>query len=570
MNSVYLLTLIVIGVKSQDPCQRLHPSSFCLTSGMCSPPLTVSCNEAYIQTGEGLLILMDSTPQFIQLTPRQLLAARAMADSRRDGSSRDLPPTISAHPDYIDLLRLMDKLSNHMTAQFPTISAPIEILTQLVAAAEKVASDIVNPILQRKEKRTFTLFGSDFYASRSVQIIAYIIRMSARYIASSDLSIRSSLLGNWIPIFHACSRVNQILSIPDLLARPSFVEILTEAVKFDPIYEASPPEKLWNVSLYNHRRDLVLPLLPPTDIDDFPLVVMDMLFLDLSPPSSGKIDSIIQQLVIAIRSRFHDKLNVVRAALFYMSNFPGITDLDRTYFCSQSKDLWNPLMSSFTASETEIDSNNAISLIDLLRICGKTFLSIEDRVRLILPIVLAGSRDSKLHEICVADQHGNTNILTTIESFSRVTFLHLRRKVLLKKDKLAPATEMEHARLLGEFVSEMLEKAFRRFVRVHNTVSSFRERATGFTNLPMTVLGQTIALLVISGDPDHVLQKLLTDGTMPNLYMNSYHVRNGFCVVVDCNVFDTLFTDNELPTVIELLRTNQHILNPSGEMILVS
>jgi len=295
-----------------------------------------------------------------------------------------------------------------------------------------------------------------------------------------------------------------------------------------------------------------------------------MLFLDLSPPSSGKIDSIIQQLVIAIRSRFHDKLNVVRAALFYMSNFPGITDLDRTYFCSQSKDLWNPLMSSFTASETEIDSNNAISVIDLLRICGKTFLSIEDRVRLILPIVLAGSRDSKLHEICVADQHGNTKILTTIESFSRVTFLHLRRKVLLKKDKLAPATEMEHARLLGEFVSEMLEKAFRRFVRVHNTVSSFRERAAGFTNLPMTVLGQTIALLVISGDPDHVLQKLLTDGTMPNLYMNSYHVRNGFCVVVDCNVFDTLFTDNELPTVIELLRTNQHILNPSGEMILVS
>ena len=562
MNSVYLLALIVIAVKSQDPCQRLHPISFCLTSGMCSTPLTVSCNEAYIQRSQGLLVPMDSTPQFIQLSVRQLLAARAMAESRHDGSSRDLPPTISAHPDYIELLRLMDKLSNHMTAQFPTISAPIEILTQLVAAAEIVASNIVNPILQRKDKRTFTLFGSDFYGARSVHIIAYIIRMSARYIASSDISLRSSLLGNWIPIFHACSRVNQILSIPDLLARPSLDEILTEAVKFDPIYETSPPGKLWNVSLYNHRRDLVLPLLPPTDIDDFPLGVMDMLFLDLSPPSTEQFDSIIQQLFFAINKKFHDKLNDVRAALFYMLNFPGITDLDRTYFCAKTKDFWNPLLSSFTAFETEIDSNDAISLIDLFRICGKTFLSIEDRVLLVLPIVLAGSRDPKPHEICVADQHGNTNMLTTMESFARVAAPNLRRKVLLKKDKLAPATEMEHATLLGEFVSEMLEKAFRRFVRVHNTVSSVRERAAGFTTFPMSVLGQTIALLVIAGDPYYVLERLLRDGTMPNFYMNSIHVRNAFCGVIDCNVFDTLFTDNELPTVIELLRTNQHILNP--------
>ena len=78
-----------------------------------------------------------------------------------------------------------------------------------------------------------------------------------------------------------------------------------------------------------------------------------------------------------------------------------------------------------------------------------------------------------------------------------------------------------------------------------------------------------IALLMIEGDPDSILQGHITNKTIPNLYLNNIHVRKGFCRVLDCDVFDVVFSENEIPQLLESLRINRHILKPSGDIIAI-
>jgi len=558
-----LIFLIIVGVKSEDPCQKLNKSSFCLTSGMCSPPLAISCIEAYKQASADLLKPFETVPpRFVHITPGQLSFARTIARNRQCPSPPVLPPNISENRNYKELISVMGILSTELTEQFPTISAQPSVLRRLVFFAEKVAAEIVAPLIEAGDTRTLTLFGCAFYATPSVVSVSYIARMGARYIASADLSIRSALLGNWIPIFHACSRVNRILGLPDLFARPAYVEFFTEAVKFDPLYEVYHQRKQWAISMVQHKNELVLPLLPPTEMDEFPLVVTETLQIDDSRPSPENMDRIIQQLVESMNMSFHEKLYVVRSALFYMSYFPGITDFDRTYFCAWSEFVWSNLLRTFTINANELESNNAITLIDLFRVCGKSYLSIEDRVRLVLPIVLAGSRFTERLDWSLVAADGTSSFSSKFVLFARIPIPILRTPILLKADNAQPTNETQHGIILSAFVQDILQQALPRAIRLHDMKSTTRMHQNRSTHIPLIVLGRAIGLLVVAGDPQGVLQTLLTDGSMPNLYMNSIFVRKGFCQVVDCNVFETLFSDNEIPAVLEICRNHKNILNP--------
>lgn len=496
------------------------------------------------------------------MLPTQLSFLRSI---RNTGSPipESVPHHISENHHYKRLLFLMEDMSALFTFQFPTIIAPMDTLGALVVLSQLFSSDIVRPMNEARDKREIVDFGRKFYGSTSVQGLRYIARMGARYIASSDASIRRALVSHWVPVFHALTRVSRSLSLPDIFIHDANVEFLTEVMKFDPLYEQNDFNKAWMLSMeqQDNNHALVLPLLPPVDIDDFPLVVTEFLNIDNSSPITDTMDSIIQQLVAAINmSSTHMKIHVVRSALFYMFQFPGITDVHRSYFCTQSQFLWSDLLGTLMTLTEVLTSTNVITLIDLFRVCGKSYLSIDDRVRLVLPIVLAGSRDiSTIHEVCVADHNGNTNFLTniTMRLFARIPIPHWREQILLKRNESAVATKIEHGKLLGQFLSEMLKKVYPSLVSKHNTVSAVRKRV--WPRLTLAVLGKITALLVVAGDPDRLLQTLLSNGTMPNLYMKSIFVRNGFCQVLDCNVFDTMFDDDELPAVLEILRQERNV-----------
>lgn len=561
-NTVGFLLYMILGTRSEDPCKRLHSSSFCLTSGMCSPPLQISCTEAYVQLSADLLVPFASPPLSIQVSSDQMSFTRAIAESRQCLVRPVLPDYISENRHYMELLILMGRLSADLTNHFPFVTASPTLLQQLVLSAEHVAREIITPLVADGNNPAMTLIACAFYGDQAVLSVSYIARIGARYLASADRSVRSALMGNWIQIIHACSRVYQLLKLPDLFARPAFLEFFTEAVKFDPLYEDDYAHKQWIISMVQYQQDLVLPLVPPADLDDFPLEVIERLAIDNSRPPAERIDRILQRLAASIdNSSVKSTINIVRSTLFYMLNFPGIRALDRLYFCTQSQSLWTRLLSTLTQSQTDVYSDNFIPLIDLFRICGKSYLSIDDRVRLVLPIVLTGSRTRRSQVVSLTDTHGKTTFETMFLSMWRIRIPLLRSPIILQVGNSQPINDTGNGRILSGFLRTLLRENLQRALRVHDTKASTHMRENALTHIPMMVLGRVIALLVLAGDPEHLLESLLVNRSIPNLYMNMFHVRNGFCQVLDCNMFDTLFSDEELPVVVHILRQHKHILN---------
>ena len=75
----------------------------------------------------------------------------------------------------------------------------------------------------------------------------------------------------------------------------------------------------------------------------------------------------------------------------------------------------------------------------------------------------------------------------------------------------------------------------------------------------LTVFGSAVAITLIHGDPFGVLLHLFGLNKTDNFYFNSVSVRAGFCLVVNCIVFDELFDKFELSEMIQLVRES-HVL----------
>ena len=72
----------------------------------------------------------------------------------------------------------------------------------------------------------------------------------------------------------------------------------------------------------------------------------------------------------------------------------------------------------------------------------------------------------------------------------------------------------------------------------------------------LIVFGSVVGLLVVYGDPRGALLEFLSrQSELPNFYFNSRTVRRGFCHVVNCDIFDTLFVDSDVREILDLLRT---------------
>jgi len=566
MPKLVLLTLLAPHILADDPCKRLNSASFCLTWGMCTPPLTVSCNEAYALMSQRLLILI-SDPPLVAPIPRSMLAlVNDAARNRQRGVRPIMAIHIASHNDQINLITLIGKLSTKIMTEYPTLNAPIDELKNLVAASVNVKLTILKPLVDAKDYRTLFLYKRAFLAEPKVTGFTYMMQLFAKYISSTDQSIRVGVFANFVPLLHAWLQVTKTLELPDPFAEPLFLDILTEASRFDPIY--SDDDKTWSFLLPATIDHLVLPVLPLTAPDDFPLTVTDLLTIDDSLPTIDKINMIIQQLADAINLTFHKKIKVVRAAFYYLLNFPGISLEYRGYFCDQSRLVWGDLLKSFSAPQSVLESHNAVTQIDLFRICGSSYLSVEERVTRVLPIVLAGSRTMSVRqEYSVGDTAGNLHIGKMINELHRMCVSSLRRDVQLK---LNETTKMsQNPEILSQFLSWAVPRACQQATSyLDNQDSSLNNRTA--SALVLTVIGEVIALLVLEGDPNYVLQPIIANMFTPSLYMNSIHVRQGFCKVLDCNVFETVFAESEIVQMIESLRLNKNILKFAGDIIAIT
>jgi len=390
-----------------------------------------------------------------------------------------------------------------------------------------------------------------------------VFRMIVRYIASTDEPIRSAMISNMVPICHAWIRVMENLALPYPFIPPVFQALINQVARYDPLYEQNYQLKTWTVFLSPQQQSLTLPLLPPTHIDDFPLSILESLLIEETTATSFEtIDAIIQTIANSLSQSFHAKVFIVRSALYYMLNFPDVSHEHREYFCDKSHSFWFDFFASTTRPRGELQNTDSLSLIDLFRICSPQYLSIEDRVNRVLPLVLAGSREPKLFEVPLRVSNVTHNLTAILITFGQLPLYALRRNIQLRTtNSTFNENESQNNEIFTSFISEMLPNKFARAVHLHDD-RSIKKKQLG-SEWPLLHMGQIVALLVLEGDPQGLLHSYLTNGTMPNLYMNSFHVRRGFCIVLDCNVFETVFADHEIPRMLELFRYNENRLRAS-------
>ena len=575
----------------RDPCSLVYRESRCEESGLCRslvPSIegglesstdldsTVSCSDAYMS----LANMMDSTtipdPPIIvpighgklrSMVERQLVATQS---TYRPPSQGWYIPNVTLQHEFTGLI---DSLAIKFSVEFPEIifhpPADAPLLRHLVR-------------LSRDIGRSMTPITSSFYQSHfanipSVRRINWHLQTAVLSIYTTrSIEMRRAKISHSIPFFHAWSSVYYYLDFPTLFSQIGTVCSFSFMVNRDTLYPTNSSEKVWVIGLPAEFMEtkpthFVIPPVVENLQSDFPLEAFEFLAshtgqqTDVDDPLTilnHAIDRISTMNFTSSRC-LSSTIEFLETVLFVVQEHPQVTREMREIFCHTTKDSWEAF---FQAASSPIhlhpEAFASINLLRLFDICGPLFLTLRDRVAHVLPAI-AGVRfisDVPIrYEVHYLREPITSWLPEAIELIRSIPIYHIRRWMLIafySDDTEARSSveeeQAEYMSFLSEILFRLSEGEFALFEQIEGRLVPTESE----TPDELFVFGSVVALLVVYGDPRGALSDFLArESGIPNLYFNSNTVRRGFCHVVNCDIFDTLFVDSDVREILDLMRT---------------
>jgi hypothetical protein len=507
-----------------DLCSELQPFSYCVQGGarpgFCSGTSPVSCQDAYDEASTRDLLRPATEPPILVPRPRMVLRNVPV-----DPSFLSAAPLVrSALSRYFKSAKIC---FNHYREHFPYIRFQHDHAIDLLAATRRV--------VRRWSEVHANEIRRNIYQSEAYANVWVLLNMGINYLYASDHNARSGVFANFIPYLYTWTSVLRILELPSPFASPRYVEILTASTKYLP----RNFNETWMIEMDAEMgRQIVLPILPSSDSNDLMLIISD--FLKVPGRSSYWLMS-----KAAISHRLWPAnpviLDLVRSSLALELHHRSDN------FCAVYLKQWMAIISAMSPVSIVDDGTlfKRRDLLHLFRICGKQYLELAFRVRVVLPAVIA-PKSARIvrRDICASD--GTFDLATVGPKLTGI------KPVYLMSDSIELACN--HQILDSRFLS----------VYVYNITIGLHQPADDLPSNRKQLMGQGIAigLLLLAGDPHEVLESLLSLKVVPNYFLNSLAIRSGFCQVVDCAVFDALFDDDEIPQVLSILRSH-NIFHPN-------
>ena len=499
----------------RDMCTAIKSTSFCMDSGFCSdmdPALT--CRSAYVTASEGLLRVSSQPPIVSKIsTDISELLVYSRGDKKMF-SSHGFERSVA----FANFERSLLEFNYALCKDFPYLMyGSGDVHRQLLAAAAVLGG--VTFKLQQ------TILSRSVVNSISAQIRNYIELIAS---LSRIDPFRISVFANLVPFIHAWMRLHTFFSLPPPLLAPEYFEFLTSVAQYDPLYPTQEEEKIWKIALPIIEFELkrsgpVVPFIDQTDPVPFP--VLDFLGL----PIDGELD--ISKIVSECDPTNRHNLWL---SIMVMANHHKVTEDHKSQFCS--KFLTSDRLVFPVAGGRNFGLKNLEAILDLYRLCGDRVVSFEYRTNIILPFILRRSSLTSNIEFPRVDDYS---------VFSRISAHTLRHKLRLSMSGAEPSSNprQTHIDYLTSFIKIPSAAALRSAIATPRVFTS-AERI-----VPET-LGKVVALLLLEGDPTGILRS-----RYPSLLLDSVSGLNGFCKVLNCVAFTTIFKPSEFPRVLQHLES---------------
>ena len=588
-------------LQPRDACSLVHRESRCEESGLCSSLVraidggyevvdesqsNVSCSDAYMSLADKLNSTTISDPPIIvPIDDGQLRAINQretqLAHSTQSRLHVDWSITnVTLHE---QLTALIDSLAAKLTAEFP------EIIYHPIADAPLLGSLVQ---LSRRLRRSTSATNSPLYKSllsqeESVRKINwFLLTIILSIYGTSSIEMREAKIAHSIPFFHAWSWVYYNLDFPTLLYPIGQLGFYAHISKRDPLYPRNPPHKVWVIGLPKRltetepQRFYIPPVIGNIE-SDFPLSAFQYLSLNDDTLQERDPLLIVQPVMEHMTSINYTSsrclwciIEYLETALFVVQNHPQVTGETRELFCRTTKVSWEAFFQAASAPEqVGLEGLSPINLVRLFDICGAQYLTLRDRVVHVLPVV-AGVRLISDMYLRYGVNHDRLEPVASwlpeaIELINEIPIYHIRRWMLIGFGIHVANTQSNFAKDGTEYMSILIEV----LLRLSDGEYSLFEQNEGklvptqsANPAHLFVFGSVVALLVVYGDPRGALSDVLSrQSDDKNFYFNSRSVRRGFCRVVNCDIFETLFTDTEFREVLEVLRTTKPLTRIVGD-----
>ena len=513
--------------------------------------------------------------------PSQKLRAIVLRQISISQSQRffPLPSPLLNNTIHGTFVSLLNSLAVKLQAEYPSImyvpgtDGP---LLKRMAVLVKRIRQLINPSL-------LPAYQTWFAQLPAVQSITMLLRSTIHSVTIPR--IKSATIRNSIPFFHLWAFVLYHLNYPFTLVDARDIEFYTYAAKHDPLYVRAISEKTWYIGIPDQlmggslaRSHLTPPVGTFDDTDTFPLQVLDRL-------QSGGLSSItnlledetrtrlwesIEEIIswvthqhqISITSRISFHRGTVGAILFFLQHYDGISIEMLLRFCESTQSFWGNIFANFSdPSELNGEGYGSVQLLSLIQICGgrPEYLSLETRAMHALPVI-NGIRfmtsSPTLYFLSNLPEDGTEWVPNALQLIGRIPVHHLRSWMMFAFDEI-PRQQSdilhEHLSFLSEIVYQLtlIDRDHNLFVESVDGVFTPSESAS-LDHLK--ILGISVALLVIHGDPLNAIGELFSDRKINDYYFISVSVHDGFCLVMNCGIFDQLFLKSELATLLEYIR----------------
>ena len=545
---VAILFFAVAGAKVSDVCNDIDSTSYCMETGRCSGNLTLSCDEAYMRVSDNYLRYLGEPPIIHSISPDEFMQSIRMTAPRSGSMYRSsAAPHLDWNSHHTALMKSIGEFGTKMFVDFPLVRRYDRSIARMIETARAVRSNFID-----------TLSVTDRYIYHSV--ITERVNVNAihtyfawvlRHLYSMDRSdtMRTFLVANLIPLVHAWIEVHRILLLPQPFIGSNYLELLTQVSQYHPQYT---DETVWTLSLneFDYTASLVLPILPT----EFSMQIYDVFEMDPDWPIDAAMGRILQLIK-------YPNVDRIRAALYFIRYHPRVTQVERIKFCEDTRNKWPMTMLSLE-STMEMESVHVFDLLEIFRVCGRDYFTVQDKVNYILLPLTPQFEDPQPDTVCdLSPWFRLTDPMDRLFGiFRRIALTSpgaLRGQLLIVFDSKIPNFQDQHQRVLDELVQVLRNPSMlnlisnfdtKKFVQ-DNQVAKIKDIKASFIGI-----GITVGLMVLAGDPNSVLENIIRDNY--SIYMHSRSVRSGFCRVIDCLMFETLFDNTQIPQVLSMLRNS--------------
>jgi hypothetical protein len=506
-----------------DMCTALKSTSFCMDSGFCSDTdRRLTCREAYIRISEGLL-RPNSEPPILSKLPTAFSEFTMFArGEKRMQPDPHAQQELYTNPSFPRFSIALVEFHSILTNRFPYIRYESGELHQELLLAASQLQNLTKTVRFRSAIMSLSLVNSI-----SAQIRIYIEFISS--LSRTD-PLRIAIFAHLIPFVHAWMTLHALFVLPPPLLPLECLEFLTTASQYDPLYTESG--KTWLSSLPQIGREFRnSPIVPFIDqFETIPLPVYDYLGI----PTDGMNMTLMVETIIDRldpRNKHNQWLSIM-----FLANHPNVTNDLKGRFCRSFMQRTNNRIPFFSDGvHRELDFKNLEGVLDLYRLCGDTVVSFAYRTGTILPLLFRRSNLTTTVPLNRVDNY------TAILRIPIQVFRHTLRLSMVGVDSSEMTSRDIHVDFLTSFLRIPSASAIRAAISTHRVFTQ-KEKFVP------EVLGRIIALLLLEGDPTGILRY-----RFPTLMFDSVSGISGFCKVINCVAFRTLFTLEEIPRVLDYL-----------------